>query len=123
LKELCDRAAAALSMDGARIATEILKREELGSTGMGGGVAIPHARIQDVREPFGLLARLQNAIDFTAIDGRPVDVVFLLLLPAAPAGEQLSALAAVARKLRNPNAVRDLRRAADSAGLYRAMVA
>ena len=120
LKDLCNRAASALKLDGDRISSEILKREELGSTGMGGGVAIPHARIEDLKEPFGILARLQRPIDFNAIDGQPVDIIFLLLLPAAPAGEHLSALAEVARKLRDPNAVRELRRAPDSASFYRA---
>jgi Phosphoenolpyruvate-dependent sugar phosphotransferase system, EIIA 2 len=85
-----------------RIAAEILKREELGSTGTGGGVAIPHARIQELNEPFGIFARLNRPIDFQAIDTRPVDLVFLLLLPGDPVGEQLKALATVARKLRDP---------------------
>ena len=123
LKELCNRAASALKLDADRISNDISKREELGSTGVGGGVAVPHARFRDLKAPFGILARLQSAIDFNAIDGQPVDIVFLLLIPSDPAGEQLNALAAITRKLRNPNAVRDLRQAADNAGLYRAMVA
>ena len=122
LKDLCARAAVTLKLDPDRIATEILNREELGSTGVGGGVAIPHSRFPDLREPFGMLARLRRSIDFNAIDGQLVDIVFLLLLPVAE-GEQLNALAAVARKLRNPDTIRDLRRAADSAGLHRPMIA
>ena len=122
LKDLCARAAVTLKLDQDRIATEILNREELGSTGVGGGVAIPHSRFPDLREPFGMLARLRRPIDFNAIDGQLVDIVFLLLLPVAE-GEQLNALAAVARKLRNPDTIRDLRRAADNAGLHRAMTA
>jgi nitrogen PTS system EIIA component len=123
LTELCRTAASALKLDPDRVSADILKREELGSTGVGGGVAIPHARVPDLKVPYGILARLQEAIDFNAIDGQPVDIVFLLLLPAAPSGEQLNALAAVARRLRDSNAVRNLRRAADSASLYRAMIA
>jgi PTS system nitrogen regulatory IIA component len=123
LKDLCIRAAAALKLDSARLSTDILKREELGSTGVGGGVAIPHARMQDLKRPFGILARLRRPIDFNSIDGQPVDIVFLLLLPAAPAGEQLNALAAAARRLREPSALRDLRCAADAAALYSAMIA
>jgi PTS system nitrogen regulatory IIA component len=122
LKQLSARAAAALKLDTERISSEILKREELGSTGVGGGVAIPHTRVQGLKRPFGVLARLRKSIDFDAIDDKPVDLVFLLLLPAAPTGEQINALAAVARRLRDANAVRDLRRAADSASLHRAMV-
>jgi nitrogen PTS system EIIA component len=100
-----------------RISTEILKREELGSTGTDGGVAIPHARIQGLNRSFGILARLNKPIDFEAIDGRPVDLVFLLLLPANPAENQLKALASVARKLRDAACLRDLRAASGSAGL------
>jgi PTS system nitrogen regulatory IIA component len=103
------------------ISAEILKREELGSTGTGGGVAIPHARIQGLNKSFGILARLNNPIDFEAIDSQPVDLVFLLLLPANPVGEQLKALASVARKLRDPTSLRDLRSASGTAGLYDAM--
>jgi PTS system nitrogen regulatory IIA component len=121
LKELCARAAAVLKLDAQKISTDILKREDLGSTGVGGGVAIPHARVDGLKRPLGILARLRKAIEFNAIDGQPVDIVFLLLLPAAPAGEQLNALAAVARKLRDPNTIRDLRLATDGARLYRAM--
>jgi PTS system nitrogen regulatory IIA component len=123
LKEICDKAASALKLDADLVFSDILKREELGSTGVGGGVALPHIRVRELKAPFGLLARLQSPIEFDAIDGQPVDVVFLLLLPAEPAGEQLNTLATAARKLRDPNVVRDLRRAADSASLYRAMVA
>lgn len=123
LNELCLRAARALKLDASRISSEILKREELGSTGVGAGIAIPHARIANVEKPFGVLARLRKPIDFNAIDAEPVDIVFLLLLPATPVGEQLTALAAVARKLRDPKTVRDLRRASDSAALFEAMMA
>jgi PTS system nitrogen regulatory IIA component len=98
-----------------------LKREELGSTGTGGGVALPHARIQGLNRSFGILARLNKPIDFEAIDGRPVDLVFLLLLPSNPVGEQLKALASVARKFRDAACLRDLRAASGSAGLYDAM--
>jgi nitrogen PTS system EIIA component len=123
LKELCTRAATSLKLDAETITNEILKREDLGSTGMGGGVAIPHARIQGLKEPHGVLARLRQSIAFDAIDGRPVDIVFLLLLPAAPAGEQLNALATAARRLRDSNIVRELRQASDRASLYRVMTA
>jgi PTS system nitrogen regulatory IIA component len=68
-----------------------------------------------------MLARLAKGIDFEAIDGKPVDLVFLLLLPASPQGEQLNTLAAVARKLRDPATLRKLRNARDQAALYRAM--
>src|SRR5215468_9393986 len=90
LQELATRAAAALNLEAKLISTELLKRENLGSTGTGGGVAIPHARIPDLKKPFGTLVRLKHAIDFDAIDGKPVDIVFLLLLPAQ-SGDPLNA--------------------------------
>src|ERR1019366_2590088 len=120
LEDLCRRGAYTLKVDADTITADILKREELGSTGMGGGVAIPHARIADVKKPFGIFARLKSAIEFDAIDRHPVDLVFLLLLPAS-AGEQLNALALVARRLRDADAVRNARRATDTSGLYAAM--
>lgn len=122
LNDLCARAAAALDWDAKAISSEILKREELGSTGVGGGVAIPHARIPGLKNALGVLARLRKPIDFNAIDGRPVDIVFLLLLPTAPSGEHLNMLAAVSRKLRDLEALRALREAPDRAALHGAMV-
>jgi nitrogen PTS system EIIA component len=122
LHALSRRAAASLQLDGDHVAHCLVQREELGSTGMGGGIAIPHARIDDVARPFGIVARLRKAIDFDAIDGQPVDLVFLLLLPKSPGGDQLNALASVARRLRDPDAVLALRRAPDGAALHRAMV-
>ena len=121
LRELAARAAAAAGLDGATIISEIEKREQLGSTGMGGGFAIPHARIADLVRPVGVLARLRRGIDFAAIDGKPVDLVFLLLLPAAAQGESLPALAAVARRLRDGPTAARLRDAADHDELYRAI--
>jgi PTS system nitrogen regulatory IIA component len=123
LKDLCARAAKARKLDAESIASEILKREDLGSTGVGGGIALPHARIADLAAPFGLIARLRKPIDFHAIDGQPVDIVFLLLLPQAAAGEQLNALAAVARRLRDQKVVQALRAAPDSSILYRTLIA
>ena len=123
LRELTGRAANALRLDAAALADAIAQREQLGSTGMGDGIAIPHARIAGLSKPYGLLARLRRAIDFAAIDCKPVDIVFLLLLPSAAQGEQLTALASVARRLRDAQVTADLRDAADGAALYRAIIA
>jgi nitrogen PTS system EIIA component len=120
LQELSARAAASLNLDANVICTALLKREDLGSTGTGGGIAIPHARISDLHEPFGTLVRLRHAIDFDAIDGMPVDIIFLLLLPAQ-SGDPLNALASVARRLRNPELVQRLRGATNDEELYRAI--
>jgi PTS system nitrogen regulatory IIA component len=81
LRELSALAASELGLDPNDVAEQIDKREELGSTGVGNGVALPHARLNGLESPFGLLARLHQKLDFDAIDGQPVDIVFLLLLP------------------------------------------
>ena len=120
LAELAREAAAKIGIGADRIAAELHKREELGSTGIGGGVAIPHARFQQAKAPFGLLARLKKPIDYDAVDGKPVDIVALLLLPEGSGGEQqLGALASIARKLRTPAVISALRRARDSMDMYR----
>jgi nitrogen PTS system EIIA component len=121
LQELARRAAADLDVTADVVASALLKREELGSTGTGGRVAIPHARLPEVDKPFGMLVRLGKAIDFDSIDDQPVDVVFLLLLPANPQGEQLNALACAARGLRDADALRDVRQAPDAAAAFRAV--
>jgi PTS system nitrogen regulatory IIA component len=121
LRQLAVRAAAALNLQADAVVSEVEKRDELGSTGLGGGISIPHARFREVKKPFGLLVRLSQPIEFAAIDGQPVDVVFLLLLPVASQLDQLNALAAVARKLRDADVLRKLRAANSSAELYRAV--
>jgi nitrogen PTS system EIIA component len=123
LKELSSRAAAVLNLPAEVIALEIERREELGSTGIGGGVSMPHARFREVKKPFGLLARLKQGVNFEAIDGQPVDLVFLLLLPASSQLDQLNTLAAVARKLRDPKVLYDLRGATTASELYKVVAA
>ena len=121
LEILAQHAAAPCEVAADRISAELLKREQLGSTGVGGGVAIPHTRLPELKRPFGTLARLRRAIDFDAVDGRPVDLVFMLLVPTASAGQHLTALASVSRKLRDAGVVAKLRRAAVASELYDAM--
>jgi PTS system nitrogen regulatory IIA component len=123
LRDLAQRAAASAGLAADVISAALSQREALGSTGLGGGVAIPHARFTELKQPFGMLVRLRKAIAFDAIDGQPVNIVFLLLLPAEKAGEQLNALATVARKLRNRGELLVLQKAGDAAALYAAMTA
>ncbi len=122
LRELAQKAAPALQMPAKLIASVLIKREELGSTGMGDGIAIPHARFPTLEKPFGILARLKQPIDFDAVDGGRVDLVFVLLLPASPDGDPLAALACVARKLRTSSLVARLRQVKLSDELYAAIV-
>ena len=122
LQEFAAKAAASLGLPVEQIAPYLLRREELGSTGIGRGVAIPHARLPDLQAPFGLLAKLKQPIEFDAIDGQPVDIVFTLLLPAAAEDRQLGALALVARTLRPAENLARLRGARNSSELYSAIV-
>jgi nitrogen PTS system EIIA component len=121
LGELAAKAAVSLGLPADRIAPSMLKREELGSTGIGRGVAIPHARLPELKKPFGLLAKLKQAMEFDAIDGQAVDLVFVLLLPASAESEALGALALVARTLRPPETVARLRASKTAAELYSAI--
>ncbi len=122
LHQLSTQAAAEAGLDAADVSTQIAKREELGSTGVGDGVALPHARLKGLKSPFGLLARLRHGIDFEAIDDQPVDIVFLLLLPDAPNDTQLNALACAARALRDPEVLERVRAATSREAIFRALV-
>jgi PTS system nitrogen regulatory IIA component len=121
LRELAAKAASSLNLHIDQVAPLLLKREDLGSTGIGRGVAIPHARLPELHRPFGLLAKLNQPIEFDAIDGQAVDLVFLLLLPAAAENAQLSALALVARTLRPSEVLVRLRRAKTVSEVYSAV--
>ncbi len=121
LQEFATRTAAGLGLPADRVASYLLKREELGSTGIGKGVAIPHARLPDLQRPCGLLAKLKQPIEFDAIDGQAVDILFVLLLPAAAETEALAALALVARTLRPPENLARLRAAKTASELYSAI--
>src|SRR3982074_2628153 len=122
LQELAAKAASSLVLGVDQVAPYLLKREELGSQGIGGAVAIPHPQLPDLELPYGLLAKLKRPVEFDAIDGQAVDIVFILLLPAVAANEQLRALARVARTLSRPENLVRLRRAKDTSDLYSAIV-
>ncbi|WP_375410871.1 PTS sugar transporter subunit IIA [uncultured Methylobacterium sp.] len=121
LEELARQAGRGIDLDYRIIHSALEKRENLGSTGVGDGIALPHARLEAMRKPFSLLVRPRDAIDFDAVDERPVDLVFLLLLPASPQGAQLNALACVARRMRDPEVAAAMRSARDAATLYAAL--
>lgn len=123
LLALARKAGSIVTVSPERVLTELQRREGLGSTGIGGGVALPHARFHQVDRPLGVLLRLRKPIDFEAVDGEPVDLIFLLLLPEAPEGDQLGALAAIARKLRNADVTAALRKATNGRQMYSALVA
>jgi len=96
----------------------LLQRERLGSTGLGQGIAIPHGKVPGLKGIIGIFARLAEPIDFDAVDGEPVDIVFLLLAPEGAGADHLKALARISRLLRERSAVEKLRASRDAAALY-----
>ena len=96
-------------------------REELGSTGLGAGFALPHARVEALQSYLGLCLRLARPIEFDAIDGKPVDLVFVLLIPTEPATPHVTALAAISRKFRDATVQARLRKAETQAAAYAAL--
>src|SRR5947208_16788036 len=103
LQELAAKAAELSGLNERAILEILLQREKLGSTGVGGGIAIPHGKLPKLTRLFGLFARLERPIDFEALDGQPVDLIFLLLAPEGAGADHLKALARVARLLRAPD--------------------
>jgi PTS system nitrogen regulatory IIA component len=114
LAELAVRFCDAYTRD---IVDAVLERERLGSTGVGDGVAIPHARVEGVDRVFGVFARLKTPVDFDAIDGRPTDLIVMLLAPEDSSAEHLKALARISRLFRREDMRERLRGAADSDAL------
>ena len=118
LQELAGRAATLTGQNERAIFEVLLQREKLGSTAVGNGIAIPHGKMPKLNRLFGLFARLDRPIDFDALDGQPVDLVFLLLAPEAAGADHLKALARVARLLRDPEMARKLRDCRDAEAIY-----
>jgi PTS system nitrogen regulatory IIA component len=118
LQELSAKAAELTGLDEREIFETLLQRERLGSTGVGNGIAIPHGKLTTINRLMGIFARLERPIDFDALDGEPVDLVFLLLAPESAGADHLKALARVARVLRDPNVAQKLRATRDAAALH-----
>ena len=101
LQQLAHLAGQRLSLDAAAIGASLNEREQLGSTGFGQGVAIPHGKIEGLNRIYGLFARLGDPVEYKAIDGKPVDLIFLLLSPPDAGADHLKALAAISRVTRH----------------------
>jgi PTS system nitrogen regulatory IIA component len=114
IQEISARAAELTGQNERTILEILMQREKLGSTAVGNGVAIPHGKLAKLGRLFGLFARLERPIDFDALDGQPVDLVFLLLAPEPAGADHLKALARVARLLRDPETARKLRESHDA---------
>src|SRR3954468_1823725 len=118
LQELAAKAAELTGQNERSIFEVLLQREKLGSTGVGNGIAIPHGKLPKLNKLFGLFARLDRPVDFEALDGQPVDLVFLLLAPEGAGADHLKALARVARLLRDPEIARKLRASNGAEAIY-----
>ena len=118
IEEVARLGAEPAGVEASTIAEALNARERLGSTGMGSGIALPHARLATLTRPFGMFVRLRTPLDFDAIDGQRVALVFVLLLPAQSGGEHLNALACVARKLRDEGVRAALHEVADPDQAY-----
>jgi PTS system nitrogen regulatory IIA component len=101
LQQLANLASQRTGAEPAAILASLTEREQLGSTGFGQGVAIPHGKIEGLSRIYGLFARLGEPVDYKAIDGHPVDLVFLLLSPPDAGAEHLKALASISRVTRH----------------------
>ena len=117
-QQLAASASKLTGVDPRTIVERLVERERLGSTGFGGGVAIPHGKIEGIDHVVGVFARLAAPVDFQAIDDLPVDLVFLLLSPPDAGVEHLKALARVSRRLRDRAFVAKLRGAGSPDALY-----
>ena len=118
LQEMSERAAVVSGLPAREIFDALLQRERLGSTGVGDGIAIPHGKLAKCKRIFGIFARLERPIDFEALDGLPVDLIFLLIAPESAGADHLKALAMIARVLRDPDMAAQLRATRDPSALY-----
>ncbi len=122
LHELAKHAADLTTVDCRRIFDALIDRERLGSTGVGNGIAIPHARLTEINRLWGLFARFVSPVPFNAIDDEPVDLMFMLLAPQSCGAEHLKALSRVSRMLRDRAQCARLRGANGADALFSILV-
>jgi nitrogen PTS system EIIA component len=118
ITEIAGYAAAVANLNATTVFETLWEREKLSSTGVGHGIAIPHARMQKLERIVAVFAHLDKAVDFESIDEAPVDLVFTLLTPMDAGADHLKALARVSRLMRNASFCEKLRAANDRAQLY-----
>jgi PTS system nitrogen regulatory IIA component len=118
ITELAGRMAALAGLDAATVASALAERERLSSTGVGAGIAIPHAQVAGLARTIGMLARLDHPVEFAADDQVGVDLVVVILAPEGAVSDQLKALARVARVLRHHATSERLRQVAGAAAMH-----
>lgn len=123
LQVFAEKVAQSADLDGPTIFETLMNREKLGSTGLGNGIAIPHGKIKGLDRVVALFARLDDPIEFDAVDDQPVDIAVMLLAPEGSGADHLKALARVARLLRTDTIVEQLRQTRDRGQLYEILTA
>lgn len=123
IHEVADLASAAHGLPVGIVVDALMERESLGPTGVGNGIALPHARIAGAQNVRGVFVRLDKPIDFDAVDRQPVDLVFALFAPEDAGVEHLKALALVSRSLRDGAMCSKLRANGDASTLYTILTA
>jgi PTS system nitrogen regulatory IIA component len=117
-QEIGELAAQAYGLSSAVVVDGLQERETLGPTGVGHGIALPHARLEDVASIAGIFLRLEKSLDYDSVDRQPVDLIFCLLAPKDSGVDHLKALALVSRTMRDAGVVGKLRANADPGKLY-----
>ncbi len=118
LNEIAEVAAVAYDLSPGEICVALQERESLGPTGVGQGIALPHARLPNLEKVHGIFVRVEKALDFESVDRQPVDLVFALLAPLDAGVDHLKALAMVSRTMRDPGLCAKLRANSDPATLH-----
>ena len=111
-------AARRFRLDASEVFDALMAREQVGSTGVGAGVALPHARLPGLTQMRAVFARLEGPVDYDAVDGQPVDLLFALFAPLDAGSEHLQALARVSRLLRQADLRQQLRQARTTDAIY-----
>ena len=118
LQDMSETASRVSGLPSRDVLSAVLQRESLGSTGVGEGIALPHGKVEGCAKVFGVFARLEKPIDFDAVDGTPVDILFMLIASETAGADHLKALARVARFFRDPKIGAQLRATRDAASLF-----
>lgn len=110
------------SLTQAEVFNSLISRERLGSTGLGQGVALPHGRLKNGDKTLGAFIRLESAIDFDAVDQKPVDLLFALLVPEESTDEHLQILSQLAELFSQPEVLNRLRTEKSNEGIYSVLI-
>ena len=118
LQDLAKRVSENTGIFERTIFDSLLERENLGSTGFGGATALPHARIPEAQKVYGFFAKLSNSVDYEAVDGKPVDLVFMLISPEGSGADHLTALAQASRILKDESLCNKIRQISNPEEIY-----